>query len=213
MTFVLGFTGSREGMTPWQSYEVRKALARLSSRFGPDVLAVHGGCVGADARFHALAVAAGYRVEVHPADMPAYRAEIAPSDQITVHPPRRPMKRNEHIVAQSRAMLACPGGDEADMPRSGTWATIRRARRANVPIRVLPFHEEEWAIQRLHRRWKRRPDVEGIRREAARLFGDDARVLVVEGSRATAARIFYDGRDLYVFTAADVRRFHDGARR
>jgi len=47
------------------------------------------------------------------------------------------MARNRDIVAASDALLAAPEGPEASYPRSGTWATVRMARRAGLPIQIV----------------------------------------------------------------------------
>lgn len=48
------------------------------------------------------------------------------------------MKRNDAIVEHSDVLVAFPKTDEEEL-RSGTWATIRRARKAGVPVLLNPL--------------------------------------------------------------------------
>jgi predicted Rossmann fold nucleotide-binding protein DprA/Smf involved in DNA uptake len=50
------------------------------------------------------------------------------------------MARNDAIVAHSDVLLAFPRTRE-EVVRSGTWATIRRARKAGVEVRLYPLDE------------------------------------------------------------------------
>lgn len=53
-----------------------------------------------------------------------------------VHEPRPPLERNRDVVDASDVLLACPGG-MAEEQRSGTWATIRYARKAGKPVVIV----------------------------------------------------------------------------
>lgn len=44
-----------------------------------------------------------------------------------------PLTRNGHILAESHTLFGCPQG-EAEELRSGTWATVRAARRMDLPL-------------------------------------------------------------------------------
>lgn len=51
-------------------------------------------------------------------------------------------------MSRSTHLLAFPEGQEGQHPRSGTWMTVRIARKAGVPVYVYPLwdaepHEEE----------------------------------------------------------------------
>jgi hypothetical protein len=48
------------------------------------------------------------------------------------------MKRNDELVAQCDVLLAFPRSAKEEL-RSGTWATIRRARKAGKEIRLFPL--------------------------------------------------------------------------
>jgi hypothetical protein len=49
------------------------------------------------------------------------------------------MKRNDALVAHADIMLAFPRTPHEAKRGSGTWATIRRARKAQVPVRLYPL--------------------------------------------------------------------------
>jgi hypothetical protein len=50
------------------------------------------------------------------------------------------MKRNDVLVAHADVLLAFPKTPQEEL-RSGTWATIRRARKAGVEVRLFPLSE------------------------------------------------------------------------
>lgn len=52
------------------------------------------------------------------------------------------LKRNDVLVQHCDMMLAFPKTDVEEI-RSGTWSTIRRCRRANVPYRLTPAWKEQ----------------------------------------------------------------------
>lgn len=51
--------------------------------------------------------------------------------------------RNERIVRESGVLLAFPEGPEESFPRSGTWMTVRIARKAGIPRWVFPLYDAE----------------------------------------------------------------------
>lgn len=131
----LGFTGTRFGMTPTQreAFRVELAAHRLRGfdRFD------HGDCVGADAEAHDDAADLGFRIHVHPPEKTAHRAFCEPF--AIRFPPASYLKRNEAIVAAASALIATPRSREDDptQRRSGTWATVRRARKKGIPIVIV----------------------------------------------------------------------------
>lgn len=93
----------------------------------------HGDCIGADFQFATLARAAGMIVVGHPCDIEAKRARF---DNDETYAPKPPMERNDDIVAASQWILAGPKRTTEEV-RSGTWATIRRARRASCGLTIV----------------------------------------------------------------------------
>lgn len=124
---MIGFTGTRRGMTEAQAGSV-DALLRLAADVRSGVSAHrapafhHGLCVGADAQAHDIARTYGYRIYGHPASdvRPEWISDAACDDLLPAAPA---LARNREIAAQS-ILIAAPGG-EYEVHRSGTWATIR----------------------------------------------------------------------------------------
>lgn len=115
----LGFTGTQRGMT----LEQQASVKRLLSLFEWSCLH-HGDCIGADAEAHDLAVDRGLRIVLHPPDNDSKRAYKFADDT------RRPLPylgRNREIVNECWFLIAAPGED-VEVMRSGTWATVRYAR-------------------------------------------------------------------------------------
>lgn len=126
----VGFSGSRLGMTENQMAQLRDALI---DRFAPGAEFHHGDCVGADAEAHGIARALGYRIVGHPPLSPSLRAWCAVDEQ------RRPapyLARDDAIIAETDELLAAPSTAHERL-QSGTWATIRRARKAAKPYEVI----------------------------------------------------------------------------
>lgn len=125
----LGFTGTRRGMTPAQRAGCIIHLQRLA----PKELH-HGDALGADAEMHAIAVEHDVRVVVHP---PLTSAQRAFCESDVIRPELPFMTRNRAIVDETDVLLAAPHGPEAKAPRSGTWRTIRYARRSGKPVVIV----------------------------------------------------------------------------
>ena len=125
MTIRIGFTGTQRGMSADQADAVRNMLqlARSVSK----VEFHHGDCIGADAEAHAIALAAGCDVVIHPPDVDVKRAYCQGAAK--VHEPRPYLKRNHDIVDAVQLMIGAPGEDTEQL-RSGTWATMRYAKKA-----------------------------------------------------------------------------------
>jgi hypothetical protein len=134
---VVGFTGTRQGMTPAQKRVVKDLLGELSP-----VRVVHGDCVGADADFHAIATELGIPIYLRPGhnvrgESPT-RAYCEGADYAYLS--RNYLQRDEDIVKDADkgdgVLIACPSGMN-EVLRSGTWATIRRARKRHVPQYIV----------------------------------------------------------------------------
>lgn len=114
----VGFTGTQHGMTSPQLRTLAELL--IACKFH------HGDCLGADAQAHGIARQLGCQLYIHPCTLREKRAFCTPA--FVVYPPRAPLKRNEDIVDTTSWLIAAPGQD-VEVMRSGTWATIRFARR------------------------------------------------------------------------------------
>ena len=123
-----GFTGTRKGMSQKQ----KEALIRLiaESTFSE---AHHGSCVGADYQFHDLCCTYGVPVVIHPPTNGINRAKCHGG---RVLPAKPYIERNHDIVDACDVLIACPSETE-EVLRSGTWATVRYARKRNKRVIVL----------------------------------------------------------------------------
>ena len=120
----LGFTGTKMGMTD----EQRVRVIWLLKEFEPKNVH-HGDCIGADAEFHELA---GLRREivrhVHPPIERKYAANVLMRDKDILYSEKSYHKRNHDIVDACTVLLATPG-QTIELLRSGTWSTVRYAKK------------------------------------------------------------------------------------
>ncbi|NIN68884.1 MAG: hypothetical protein GTO63_30195 [Anaerolineae bacterium] len=128
MVSVIGFTGTRKGMTPEQEKEVDYFLRVL----GPPNSVWHGGAIGADEQFHELVLCrwpAGVHICVLPVEHKDRSERIEPGPWVHIFPPvKNPLERNR-TIARACLHLICTPKDASEVLRSGTWATVRYARR------------------------------------------------------------------------------------
>ena len=124
----IGFTGTQEGMTNKQKGMLWEILALQNpTEFH------HGDCIGADAFAHKIAKDLNIRVVGHP---PASDVKRAFCRFDEVREPSYYLIRNQHIVDETDLLVATPRG-YVEQLRSGTWATIRYARRRVQPIMII----------------------------------------------------------------------------
>jgi hypothetical protein len=134
----IGFTGTREGMTENQKQELYK---QLLTYLGHAIWFHHGCCVGADAEAHEIAFSLNVMkfpythvsFVGHPCDISRMTAKMVCE---SMHKPYRPLTRNRKIVEECDVLIAAPRTINEEL-RSGTWATIRYARKAGKPVIVL----------------------------------------------------------------------------
>jgi hypothetical protein len=126
---IIGFTGTRNGMTDEQKKNVGEALVSMEP-----TEVHHGDCIGADAEFHDICLTLkkimNIRIVIHPPKDEKYRAFCEGADEIWAK--REYLDRNHDIVDCSDILIGAPKGEET--LRSGTWATIRYARKKNMTI-------------------------------------------------------------------------------
>ncbi len=118
---VVGFTGTQRGMTGHQAMSVRNLFATLGV-----TRIVHGGCVGADFQVDTIAQELWIPTEVWPSTLAAKQEEFP--DALVVQPPKPPLERNHNIVDSCALLIGAPR-QHAEQQRSGTWYTIRYARK------------------------------------------------------------------------------------
>jgi hypothetical protein len=76
----------------------------------------------------------GLKVVIHPPTLERRRAFCVGDEAM---PPRPYLLRNLHIVDAVQVLIAGPSTNN-EGTRSGTWYTVRAARRAGKPITILP---------------------------------------------------------------------------
>lgn len=133
----VGFTGTQIGMSSRQKEHLRRFLTTFCNEFH------HGDCIGADQEAHEIALEVGIPlIVIHP---PIHRLKRAmchtkyPHGQthVTVLPERDYLDRNHDIVDNTLGLVAGPKSDQEEL-RSGTWATVRYARKLGRYLYVLP---------------------------------------------------------------------------
>lgn len=133
--FHVGFTGTRRAVTGHQRDRLDHLLHALAVLV-PDTIVHHGCCVGADAVCHELCRKHGIRVAFHPPLEGRYAFAPDPRRGDVVAPPLPYLDRNQAIIDTSTLLIACPA-EHQERLRSGTWATVRRARAKGIKIVFL----------------------------------------------------------------------------
>jgi Pyruvate/2-oxoacid:ferredoxin oxidoreductase gamma subunit len=135
---IVGFTGTRKGMTD----EQKAAVANLLSLLHPTEVH-HGDCKGADADFNNLVrkkwLSGQFlaRIVAHPGmnskGLSPSRAYCDVDVECMTFPY---LSRDMDIVLVCDELIATPA-EFKEQRRGGTWATIRMARRSGKPIRIV----------------------------------------------------------------------------
>lgn len=138
---IIGITGSRDGFTEAQ----KEAFLNQLSQY--DVVEVHhGDCVGVDEGIHKTLLEEKketpkiIRIQIHPPSDGKERAfcqKKYETKDVLIHSfaTEEYLKRNQSIVKASQELWAFPSGPEKQ--RSGTWATIRFARKNGKPVKLF----------------------------------------------------------------------------
>lgn len=134
----VGFTGTREGMTIHQRKTLSAVLYKCAKTF------THGCCLGADEEAHVSAWALDIEVRKRPSNIPAMTAACAGGKMVAA--PSPPLPRNREIVHDSDLLIAAPKGF-AEERRSGTWMTVRYARKRGVPILII-WPDGQWKLEK-----------------------------------------------------------------
>jgi hypothetical protein len=123
----VGFTGSRHGMSLIQQDVLMVQLHQL----GVTELH-HGDCRGSDEQADSIAKLLGIMRVAHPPTGSGLRAYCTAEVILAVAPF---LQRNHDIVQDTQLLIAAP--DRGEFLRSGTWATVRYARRLSLPIMII----------------------------------------------------------------------------
>ena len=124
----LGMTGNRNGL----SEECKQALLEFLNTNTPEEVH-HGDCVGADKDFHDICVSRRIRVIIHPPLDDKNRAFCKGDES---RDPKPHLERNRAIVDETDMMIAFPPTQE-ELLRSGTWATIRYAKKTKKRLFIV----------------------------------------------------------------------------
>ena len=130
----IGFTGTRAGMTKEQKDCFQLLIAFLKpTRFH------HGNCIGADTdaeRIIRKERGEGCIIVRWPCNIPSVQSKIIKRDCDFVRDIMPPLVRNSEIVRASDVMIATPK-EHKEVLRSGTWATIRCAKRTGHKLYII----------------------------------------------------------------------------
>lgn len=123
----IGFTGTRNGMSDAQKEEFEKLIdSKECKEFH------HGMCVGSDYQAHLVIKSKEIKIIGHP---PSFKKFMAECDCDITKKPFDYLQRNKHIVDESDILIATP--DCKERKRSGTWSTVRYARKQNKKIYII----------------------------------------------------------------------------
>jgi len=134
---VLGFTGTRQGMTDEQARRIEKIVEKLVGKKSGVAEAHHGDCVGGDEEFHDICRFFKIDVVLHPPTNDKLRAFC--QGAVRVEEPQPYLTRNVIIVNTCNLLLAAPKEDSEPLPArgQGTWSTIRYARKTDCLLRIV----------------------------------------------------------------------------
>lgn len=130
----IAFTGTQQGMTDVQSGVVTSILPLLFKIAGWKIR--HGDCIGADEQIHRICRRTAFRrcfIHIHP---PSNKSKCAFCEADAYEPSMGYLERNHAMVDATSTLLATPK-DMAEELRSGTWATVRYARKRNRCIYIV----------------------------------------------------------------------------
>ena len=127
----VGFTGTQKGMT----VEQRVAVCELLEGVPASAKILHeGDCIGADVECCRIAKALGFRIVCHP-PLDSSKRAFFPADETWAR--REYMERNQDIAKEARRFLIATPCTVEENLRSGTWSTVRRARRFQRKIIIV----------------------------------------------------------------------------
>lgn len=129
----VGFTGTQDGTTKPQLVSLIDLMGELQE----DIKEVHhGDCIGSDSEFHSICLLMeGVFIIIHPPDNDGKRAFCQFHEGALRHP-KPYLERNKVIVDQSHVLIATPKTAEEEL-RSGTWSTVRYARKQGKKIYLI----------------------------------------------------------------------------
>jgi hypothetical protein len=124
---IAGFTGTRVGMNAQQCVELKQLLI-----FHEVTELHHGMCIGADFQAGFIARKLNIRIVGHP---PINESKLMRTYCDEIKTPDEYLERNHNIVDATEMLFAGPS--QPEYLRSGTWATVRYARKTYKPVIIL----------------------------------------------------------------------------
>ncbi len=135
-TVSIGFAGSKRGTTLKQRDRVREILGKLHEEYGA-IKGHFGDCIGSDTEFRNLCRIFGREKVVlvsHPPKDTRWRA-FCEADETREEKPF--LERYRDIVNESNLLIVTPKNQSGEILKSGTWATIRYARKKGKKVFVI----------------------------------------------------------------------------
>jgi len=126
----VGFTGTQQGMSQRQKEGFTRLILSLKM-----IEFHHGDCIGADSEAHDIVRNMNRNTEIviHPPSNSSKRG-FKKGDLVRKELPY--LERNMLIVQETRLLVTTPFSLQEEL-RSGTWATIRYARKMGKPVLIL----------------------------------------------------------------------------
>jgi len=137
ISYEVGFTGTQSGMSSAQFEKVARIVKGLVHSH-KTIIIHHGDCIGADEDMHRIAAGQDFNIVIHPPVVAKKRAFCHNKWQgkATVLLEKPYIARNHDIVDASAILIATPKEKDEEI-RSGTWATIRYAKKKGVPVAII----------------------------------------------------------------------------
>ena len=142
-TIRIGFTGNRNGLSDNQKENIVNFLNQCDQH--AKILVHHGDCVGSDTDFHNICV--DHRTNTNkklsiiilPPDKSILRGfnKVDPKFGDIEMEPKPYLVRNDLIVKNSDIVIGCPTNSNEEVLRSGTWSTIRKAKKAKKIVYIF----------------------------------------------------------------------------
>jgi len=129
----IGFTGTQQGMTKEQKNSFYYAI-NFKNNISDGSEFHHGDCIGADEQAVDIVMNLEFTIVCHPPIKTVKRA-FTPSDY--QRPPKDYLVRNHDIVDETDILIATPKEETGEELRSGTWATVRYARKKGRKILII----------------------------------------------------------------------------
>ena len=136
----IGFTGSRnvDFIDPIHFDRTEKMFQFFYDKWKEDInnwFIHHGDCVGADEGLHYACASPKDVIIIHPSNIKKW--SLNSQKYFKRYDPKPPLERNKDIVNESDFLVAYPEDPEVEILRSGTWSTIRYARKVGKEVFIF----------------------------------------------------------------------------